>query len=183
MSMLDDPEMYVVKRPYNGKDRNVLTVFPTYGWVVLGSYFNKCGGLDGFVDTAMIIKVAWYAVKKYPDYNIIMEGVIPSTVFSTYAKLFQEIQEKYPQRQVVVVSLLPPVEECLKRIQKRNGGKAIKEALVENKWATVAKNADKITEVNILSLRWDNSQIGRKFGVVPMIEIFTQFLRKKGVDI
>ena len=182
MSMVDDPEMYVVKRPYKGRDRNVFTVFPTYGWVVLGSYFNKCGGLDGFVDTAMILKATWYALKKFPDYNIIMEGVIPSTVFSTYANLFQEIQEKYPERKVIVVNLLPPVEECLKRIQKRNGGKAIKSDLVKNKWTTVAKNADKFTEAGILSLKWDNSEIGGKFGRINMVDALVKFIRKEAKE-
>lgn len=179
MSMLDDPEMYVVKKQYKEKERNILTVFPTYGWIALGSYFNKCGGLDGFVDTAMIKKVTWYALKHFPEYHILMEGVIPSTVFSTYAELFHKIQEKYPKRKVIVVNLLPPVEECLKRIQQRNGGKPIKTDLVENKWAIVAKNANKFTEAGILSLTWDNSDLDGKFGVIPMIKIFTKFIRKE----
>ena len=56
MSMLDDPDVYVVEKSYKGKKRKLLTVFPTYGWVALGSYHNKCGGLDGYVDTDMIKK-------------------------------------------------------------------------------------------------------------------------------
>ena len=178
MSMMDDPDMYIVEKPYKGKMRKAFTVFPTYGWVVLGSYHNKCGGLDGFVDTAMIIKATWYSLKKFPEYNIMMEGVIPSTVFSTYAKLFQEIQEKYPERKVIVVNLLPPVEVCLDRIQKRNGGKAIKEDLVSSKWSTVSKNADKFTEAGILSLKWDNSKIGRKYEEIPMIHLLMRFIKK-----
>ena len=86
-----------------------------------------------------------------------MEGVIPSTVYSTYETLFKEVQQKYPDRQVVVVNLLPPVEVCLQRIQARNGGKPIKEDLVCSKWLTVAKNANKFSQAGILSLKWDNS--------------------------
>ena len=179
MSMMDDPDMYIVEKPYKGKPRKTFTVFPNYKWVALGSYHNKCGGLDGFVDTAMIIKATWYAVKKFPEYNIIMEGVIPSTVFSTYAKLFQEIQEKYPERKVIVVNLLPPVEECLRRIQQRNGGKPIKEDLVANKWATVANNADKFTQAGILSLKWDNSHIVPKIDQKPMIQILMKFIKRR----
>lgn len=179
MSMLDDPEMYVVEKPYKGKDRKLLTIFPTYGWVVLGSYHNKCGGLDGYVDTDMIKKGLWYALKKYPEYHILMEGVIPSTVYSTYEKLFLEVQQKYPERRVVVVNLLPPVEVCLQRIQARNGGKPIKEDLVSSKWSTVAKNADKFSQVGILSLKWDNSRIWPKYAAIPMIKLMTRFIRKE----
>lgn len=178
-SMLDDPDMYVIEKPYKGKSRKILTVFPTYLWIALGSYHNKCGGLDGFVDTAMIKKVLWYALKKYPQYNIIMEGVIPSTVYSTYAKLFSEVQTKYTDRTVVVVSLLPPLEVCLKRIQARNGGKPIKEDLVASKWATVAKNADKFSQAGILSLKWDNSSIWPKYKHVPMIKVLMRFIQKR----
>lgn len=179
ISMMNDPDMYVVEKPYKGKDRKIVTVFPTYGWVALGSYFNKCGGLDGYVDTDMIKKGMWYALKKFPDYHIIMEGVIPSTVYSTYEELFLEVQKKYPERTVVVLNLLPPVYECLKRIKLRNGGKAIKEDLVRSKWETVNKNAKKFHQAGIISLKWDNSGIWPKFAAKPMIRHMEQFLQEK----
>lgn len=179
LSMMGDPDMYVVEKPYKGKDRKILTVFPSYGWIALGSYHNKCGGLDGYVDTDMIKKVFWYTLKHYPDYNIIMEGVIPSTVYSTYEELFLEAQERYPERTFVVLNLLPPVKECLKRIQLRNGGKDIKEDLVRSKWATVAKNADKFSEAGIVSLKWDNSGIWPKYAHIPMVKHMMKFIRKE----
>lgn len=180
MSMLDDPDMYVVEKFYKGKLRKVLTVFPTYGWVVLGTYFNKCGGLDGFVDTKLTLKTVRYVVKKFKNYNILMEGVISSTVFSTYCELFKEIQKGYPEREVMVVSLLPPIEVCLKRIQSRNGGKPIKEELVASKWRTVAKNADKFSEAGILSLKWDNSRVWPKYADRPMIKVMMKFIKNGG---
>ena len=179
LSMMDDPEMYVVEKPYKDKIRKIVTVFPTYGWVALGSYHNKCGGLDGYADTDMIKKGLWYTLKKFPEYNIIMEGVIPSTVYSTYEKLFLEVQQKYPKRRVIVLNLLPPVEECLKRIQARNGGKVIKEDLVASKWLTVAKNADKFAQAGILSLKWDNSQIGRNLSEIRMIKVMSKFIQEE----
>ena len=179
MSMLDDPDKYVVEKPYKGKERKLLTVFPSYGWLALGSYHNKCGGLDGYVDTDMIKKGFWYALKKYPDYHIIMEGVIPSTVYGTYERLFLEAQEKYPKRKIIVVNLLPPVEECLKRIQKRNGGKPINEDLVRGKWSTVNKNADKFTQAGILSLKWDNSLISQNIENKPMVRHMIDFIKKE----
>ena len=179
LSMKDDPQMFVVEKPYKGKQRKLLTIFPTYGWIALGSYHNKCGGLDGYADTDMIKKGLWYALKHYPEYHILMEGVIPSTVYSTYERLFLEVQQAYPERKVIVMNLLPPVEECLKRIQKRNGGKPIKEDLVRSKWSTVAKNADKFAEAGILSLKWDNSQLWPKYADMPMIRLMTRFIRKE----
>lgn len=176
ISMMNDPDMYVVEKPYKGKPRKVATVFPTYGWVALGSYHNKCGGLDGYVDTDMIKKGLWYALKKFPQYHILMEGVIPSTVYSTYEKLFLEVQDRYPERTVIVLNLLPPVKDCLKRIQLRNGGKPIKEDLVVSKWQTVANNADKFAEAGIISLQWDNSGIWPKYAARPMIKHMVDFI-------
>lgn len=179
MSMMDDPEMYVIEKKYQGKSRKILTVFPTYGWVALGSYFNKTGGLDCFPNTELTLKTVWYALKKFPEYHILMEGVISSTVYSTYANLFQEIQKVYHNRQIIVVSLLPPIEVCLERIQQRNGGKPIKEELVASKWRTVAKNADKFSEAGILSLKWDNSSVWPKYRNKPMIKVLTHFIKKE----
>lgn len=179
MSMLDDPELHVVEKYYKGKYRKVCTVFPTYGWVALGSYHNKCGGLDGYPDTEMVKKGLWYVLKHFPKYHIIMEGILPSTVYSTYEDLFYQVQDKYPQRTVIVLNLMPPLKECLRRIQSRNGGKPIKEDLVASKWATVAKNADKFSKAGILSLKWDNSQIGTKCEGQPMIKVMMSFIEEE----
>ena len=156
MSMLDDPEMYVIEKPYNGKSKKIATVFPSYGWVAMGTYFNKTGGLDGFPNTVFTKKVFWYLLKKFPEYNLLMEGVLASTVFSTYAELFKSAQEKYPEREVYIISLLPPLNTCLKRIQKRNGGKPIKENLVELKYKSIQRNVQKFKDSGLVSLTWDN---------------------------
>lgn len=156
MSMLDDPEMYVVEKPYKGKIRKIATVFPTYGWVAMGTYFNKTGGLDGFPDTNLTKKAFWHLLKKFPEYNLLMEGVIASTVFSTYAELFKEAKKRYPDREVYIISLLPPIRNCLRRIQKRNGGKVIKEDLVASKWQTVQRNVQKFRMEGLNSFAWDN---------------------------
>lgn len=179
MSMMDDPDMYVVEKPYQGKVKKILTVFPSYGWVALGTYFNKTGGLDCFPNNELTIKTLWYALKRFPEYHILMEGVISSTVFSTYAQLFSQVQERYPERQVIIVSLLPPLDTCLERIQQRNGGKSIKEEQVASKWHTVARNADKFAEAGILSLKWDNSQVWPKYAHKPMIKVMMRFIRKE----
>lgn len=157
MSMLEDPQMYVVRKPYQGREKNILTVFPSFGWVVLGTYQNKTGGLDCFPNTELTKKAFWYALNHFPNYNILLEGVIASTVFSTYADLFLAAQEKYPQDDFCIVLLTPPLETCLKRIQKRNGGKPIKEDLVAKKWQIVNKSVEKFRAIpELITVTWDN---------------------------
>lgn len=170
MSMLDDPKMYVIEKPYNGKPKKIATVFPSYGWVVMGTYFNKTGGLDGFPNTDFTKKVFWYLLKKFPEYNLMLEGVLASTVFSTYAELFKLAKKKYPEHEVYIVSLLPPLNTCLKRIQKRNGGKPIKEDLVESKWRTVQRNVQKFEHSGLTSLIWDNRGAMKKGKLIHQLE-------------
>lgn len=142
ISMKDDPDMYEVVRPYKGKPKIILTVFPNYGWVALGSYSNPTGGLDKFPNKAFTEKVLHYALKKFPEYNIIMEGILAATTYSTYADLFRRVQESYGI-QPVVYYLMPPVETCIERIKKRNGGKEFKENLVQDKYRMMERGIEK----------------------------------------
>ena len=49
MSMMSDPKMFVQELKYSdGKRMGSFTVFPSYGWIALGTYFNKTGGLMVF---------------------------------------------------------------------------------------------------------------------------------------
>ena len=145
IAMKDDPDMYEVVRPYKGKPRTILTVFPTYGWVVLGAYSRQVGGLDQFPNKAFTEKVLGYALKKFPEYNILMEGILASTTYSTYSDLFKEVQKTYGI-QPVLYYLMPPVEVCIDRIRKRNGGKPFKEELVRSKYATMVRGIEKFRQ-------------------------------------
>lgn len=158
MSMMDDPEMFVITKPYQGKPTKIATVFPSYGWIALGTYFNKTGGLDRFKNNEITQKAFWYVLKKYPEYNLLMEGIISSTIFSTYFELFKAAEEKYTDRKVVVLYLNPDVEICLERIQQRNGGKPIKEDLVRNKANMILRACKKFKEAGIEVIRWNNSE-------------------------
>lgn len=142
ISMKDDPDMYEVTRPYQGKPKKILTVFPTYKWVALGDYNNPTGGLDKFPNKAFTEKVLYYALKKFPEYNILMEGILAATTYSTYADLFRRVQESYGI-QPVVYYLMPPVETCIERIKKRNGGKEFKENLVRDKYRMMERGIEK----------------------------------------
>lgn len=160
MSMMDvDPEFEVIKLGVSktGKPCSpALTIFHKLGWIALGTYFNKTGGMDTYKNNADTVMALMYALKNYPEYDIIMEGVIASTISSTYVKLFTELEED--GHQVLVMAFTPPLEVCLQRIQKRNGGKPINEKLVESKWNSVNTGVRYFREAGLTCLRIDTSR-------------------------
>lgn len=162
ISMKDDPDMYKVIRPYKNKPKKILTVFPNYGWVALGAYDRPTGGCDPFPNKNFIRKVLIYALKKYPEYNILMEGILIATTYSTYAELFKEVQKTY-KIQPVIYYLMPPVETCIERIKKRNGGKNFKEELVQDKYAMMQRGIKKFQQAGDFPLFVvDNSNMSKK---------------------
>lgn len=159
ISMMDDPKKYIVTKEYQGKQKRILTVFPTYKWVALGSYLNKTGGLDVLPNNDITQKTLWYTLKKFPDYDILMEGIMASTIRSTYIKLFHEVEEKYPDTKVIIFNLMTPLQVCLNRIQMRNGGKSIKKDRIEEKWKTVNRNIQYFKDEGFITLKVDPSRL------------------------
>jgi len=157
--LMDDPQLYNVSKPYKGKQHTILTVFPSYKWVALGDYHKKTGGLDQFPDNKLTKKAILYAIEHY-DYDILMEGVIASTIYSTYAYLFKELEIEH-EIKPIIVTLLPPFEVCLQRIYQRNGNKPIKEEAVRAKWEINKRNAEKFKQDGFISLLYDNSKTSK----------------------
>lgn len=164
ISMKNDPDIYQVIRPYQGKPRKILTVFPNYGWIALGAYDRQVGGLDGFPNKAFTEKVLQYALKKFPEYNILLEGILASTTYSTYAELFRNVQKEWGI-QPVIYYLMPPVEVCIDRIKQRNGGKSFKEELVRSKYDGMVRGVEKF----------------RQAGEFPVLVINNSLFEKKDV--
>ena len=151
-----DEKAFELTYEINGKNKVLATVCPTYSWLFLGSYRTKCGGLDAFggnEQTADTLKMVWEL-----PFNILMEGVISSTIYSTYSNLFKNLNSDNSRR-VIIATLLPPVEICLKRIQLRNGGKPINEELVKGKYETMLRNHEKFLADGFECLKLDNSAI------------------------
>lgn len=162
LMMEADPDYEVIKLGVTktGKPSSpALTIFHKLGWVALGTYFNKTGGMDTFGSNAETRQALDYALEHYPEYDIVMEGVIASTIKSTYAELFKSLESK--GHQVLIMAFLPPLKVCLERIQQRNGGKAINEELVESKWHTVASSVGYFREQGLTALRIDTSKCSR----------------------
>lgn len=156
------------------KGRVAATVFPSYGFLALGAYRTKCGGLDNVGSTddiKTLTRMFWNT-----PYHIIMEGVIPSTVFSTYVMLFNQARQELSQcRDVVIYNLLPPLQVCLDRVQQRNGGKEVKVDQIAGKWDMVSRNSKKFQQEGFTSLVVDNSVFDRS-------ETLRNFFETIGVD-
>lgn len=171
--LFNDPAVYLLT--YEGKD--IATVFPTYGWVAMGRYRTKTGGLDGYKNgeqTRQMLQLLWCL-----PFNIIMEGVIASTIYSTYADLFNEYKTHKIKREIGVMNLLPPFEVIKDRLEKRNGGKEIKWEQVESKYRTVKKNAQKFLEAGLISWEADNSGIERDETLGWFLEQVEEYLGAK----
>lgn len=181
LSMMSDPSMYV--HEITGSDRkriSAITVFPTYGWVALGTYFNKTGGMDTLRNNDTTRMTLYAALDGFPDYNVLMEGIMASTIRSTYIDLFHEVEDYYTSRgeklKVIILSLLPPVEVAISRVYSRNGGKPIQEEAVRGKWETVSRNVKAFREAGFTSVRVDSSRVTKD----RMLSAFLKTVRKHG---
>lgn len=176
MSMMDvDPQFEVIHLGVSktGKPSSpALTIFHKLGWIALGTYFNKTGGMDTYKTNADTVKALMYALENYPEYDIVMEGVIASTIKSTYAELFKKLEAE--GHQVLIMSFLPPIEVCLSRIQHRNGGKPINDELVASKWRSVSTGVEYFREEGLTCLRIDTSRCSR----VNMLDNFLKTVEK-----
>lgn len=142
----------------DNKEKVAATVFPSFGWLALGAYRTKCGGLDTYRSNKQTIDsldLVWDL-----DYDIIMEGVLASTIRSTYGELFTSINSKHAnKREILVCSLLPPFEICIDRISMRNGGKSVKTEQVKSKYDVVSKGVSYFRDLGISSISLDNSEV------------------------
>lgn len=182
MSMMDDPEMYVHEiTGSDGKKISAITVFPTYKWVALGTYFNKTGGLDTLKNNAVTKLTLFAALDGFPEYDVLMEGIMASTIRSTYIDLFHEVEDYYWEKgeelKVLIISLLPPVEVALQRVYRRNGGKPIKEEQVAGKWATVERNVKAFAEAGFTSLRVNSAKVKKKDMLMAFFKTVNKYRR------
>lgn len=177
MSMMDDPEMYIHEIiGSDGQRISSITVFPTYGWVALGTYFNKTGGLDTLKNNEITRMTLYAALDGFPEYNVLMEGIMASTIRSTYIDLFHEVENYYPELKVIIISLLPPVEVAISRVYQRNGGKPIKEDAVRGKWDTVARNVKYFADAGFTSVRVNSAKVAKH----KMLKAFLKTIEKYG---
>lgn len=174
MSMMDDEKMRVIGIGEDGK-RPYITVFPSYGWVALGTYHNKTGGLDTYKNNSETWKAIRHVMYHYPSYDILMEGIIASTIKSTYANWFDELRVsmedgEYYERKIMILSFLPPLDVCISRVYDRNGGLPIKEEQLASKWRTVDRNVQYFKDRGYTSLRVNNENVSKDRMLLRFLE-------------
>ncbi|QVW27123.1 putative kinase [Escherichia phage vB_EcoM-ZQ1] len=125
-----DPQAYVVT--HNGKV--MLTVCPSFNVVCIGKYDkSKSKGVDSLKDTEqMLFALSIADQPEYLKYDVIFEGIIPSTLLSSWIPRLTR-----PPRELVVLFMDTPLETCIARVKSRNGGVDFNESLVVEKWERV----------------------------------------------
>lgn len=126
----NDPQAYVVT--HDGKV--MLTVCPSFGVICIGKYDkSKSKGVDSLKDTEqMLFALSIADQPEYLGYDVIFEGIIPSTLLSSWIPRLTR-----PPRELVVLFLDTPLETCIARVRSRNGGADFNESLVVEKWERV----------------------------------------------
>lgn len=164
MQMMElDPEFEVIKLGVGktGKPCNpAITIFHKLGWVALGTYFNKTGGMDTYGTNEDAKMALNYVLENYPDYDVLMEGFVVSGIQSTYGEIFHALEDA--GHQVLIIAFVPPIEVCLERVYKRNGNKPIKEKNVLSKWRSVVSGVNYFRNEGFDVLRIDNSKCLRE---------------------
>jgi predicted ABC-type ATPase len=127
----DTEVVYLVSRREDRKP--VATYCKGYDTVILGAYLagTNCGGCDYLDDTQQAKFVLSRLWKK--DVHIIYEGVIVGDIKSTFYELMLAFNQVH-ERDLGFCFMGTRFRECLTRIQRRNGGKPIKEDLVKSKY-------------------------------------------------
>ena len=175
LTMMNDPEMYVHEIiGSDGKRIGAITVFPSYGWVALGTYFNKTGGLDTFKNNEVTRMTLYAALDGFPEYDVLMEGIMASTIYSTYVDLFREVADYYKGLKIIILNLVPPVEVAIARVYQRNGGKPIKEDGIQSKWRTVDRNSRKFRDEGFTSIRVNSAKVKKE----DMLKAFLSTVNK-----
>ena len=107
--------------------------------IIVGKYTNVCGGCDTIKTQDLICGSVRLAAERAT--HVIFEGVIVSTIFQRYLDLSRELGSK--EQPYIWCFLNTNLQTCLKRIQKRNGGKPIKEELVADKMVSIHRVREK----------------------------------------
>lgn len=107
--------------------------------IIVGPYRTQCGGCDAIPTQDLVCAAVRAAARQCP--NVFFEGLLVSGIYARYQKLSETCRAM--GRDYVWGVLQTPLEESLRRVYARNGGKPIKEELVEMKLRGVESAARK----------------------------------------
>jgi hypothetical protein len=103
-------------------DKPFATQLDDLKWIIIGQYKpeSKMGGCDGMDGIAEIKRAIWLCYKHFPDYNVLFEGMMISTIKSTFYEYLTELPEVDP----LFVILRTDAAKCVERIAGRGTMKA-----------------------------------------------------------
>lgn len=164
-----DPVHFEIVKPIKGRPTIIATAFPKYKIIALGKYTDVGGGVDSLKTKEIVQRSLKYVAKTYPDYSIVFEGTITTSSINPYIGLFNELERKGFKIRIVYFN--PPVEECIKRIYKRNGGKPINEKYVRDKHRSMKSGAKKFKSLGFEVKVVDNTTWKKKNCVEKFLEL------------
>ena len=123
---------------------------------VVGSYETDCGGCDTISDQATIRRL----IEEWADagYDVVFEGLLISSIWGTWLDFGHKMEDK--GHTYVWAFMNTPLDQCVKNIYKRNGGKPIKESLVKAKWDINQEHIRRTSEDGFLSFVINNWEQG-----------------------
>ena len=150
------------KEKVRGYHAPIPVTYAPGGVAMLGDYTPGATGTTAGCDrikTQEAAKNALEYIAQDPEVRVILfEGVVVSTIFGPWKEWAEA------NGGMLWAFLDTPLEVCLDRIQKRNGGKPIKEELVGSKWRTinaVRKKAEK-AGLPVEVIRWEAALLDGK---------------------
>lgn len=119
---------------------------------IVGSYEMECGGCDSIQDQDVIkaLVTSWAE----EGFDVIFEGLMVSTVWGTWTAVQETLEAK--GHQWLWVFMNTPLAQCIANVYTRNGGKPIKENLVEDKWKITQRQIQKTEIENLPSFVINN---------------------------
>ena len=101
MMTATDPNTFEITWKREGKTVVIATVCPKFNFLLFGHYHSKTGGLDTIRSTEEvkeICKLFWNV-----NMNILLEGILASTVRQTYIDLFQTCNNENPTKREIII--------------------------------------------------------------------------------
>jgi deoxyadenosine/deoxycytidine kinase len=127
------------------KTRKVFaTALDDIGWVILGKYpeDSKMGGCDNFKTIEEVKRGIRVAIQARPDAWVMFEGMMISTIKSTFYDMLLQIEEARPKIHPLFVILNATPQGCLNRLAGRGTMKSnLKVENIENKCKQVIRHA------------------------------------------
>lgn len=133
------------------------------GVALLGDYTPEaanrttagCDRISRQEDTKNILK----HIATLPGVRVVLfEGIIVSTLFSGWQEFAEQVRRE-GNHQFIWAFLDTPLEDCLRRVQERNGGKPVDTKQISDKWRSIDRVKQKAGEARLMTatINWVNA--------------------------